>query len=367
MTKKILHIVHTEASCGWGGQEIRILSESEGMIAKGHQVTLLCSDTAPILNAARERGIPAVGLPLQKKTLKGLLAVRNWLKAHPDVDVVNPHSSTDSWFVALSRATLKKKFAIVRTRHVSVPVSNNLTTKWLYSKGCDAIVTTGEKLKATLIRDNGIPADKLCSVATGINPETFSPGDKQLAREQTGLPGDAFVIGIVATLRSWKGHEYLLEAFSNIATPNMHLVLVGGGPQRENLEKQVKQLGLEKQVTFSGNQEDVVPWLRSMDLFVLPSYANEGVPQSMMQAMFSGVPVIGTPVGSVDEILIDNQTGLMVEPRNTQSLQKAILKMMNDETLRNQLSAQALNHVKGNYSFSHMIERMEAIFKESIR
>jgi glycosyltransferase involved in cell wall biosynthesis len=367
MANKDLHIVHTEASCGWGGQEIRILSESEGMMERGHKVTLLCSDTAPILRGAQDRGIPVVGLPMQKKTIKGFFAVRQWLKSHSDVDVVNTHSSTDSWLVALSRATLKKQFGIVRTRHVSVPVSNNFSTKWLYSKGCDAIVTTGEKLKTILMRDNGIPESKLCSVTTGINPDRFNPGDKRMARQETGLPNEAFIIGIVATLRSWKGHEYLLEAFGHIATPTMHLVLVGGGPQRDNLEEKVKSLGLEQQVTFSGNQENVVPWLRSMDLFVLPSYANEGVPQSMMQAMFVGIPVIGTPVGSVDEILLDGQTGLMVEPKNTQALQNAIVKMKDNEPLRSQLSIQAMAHVQAHYSFIQMINRMESIFKESIR
>ncbi len=366
MSNEALHIVHTEASCGWGGQEIRILTESQGMLERGHKVTLLCSDTAPILNAAKERGIDVVGLPMQKKTLKGLRAVRKWLKENPSVDVVNTHSSTDSWLVALSRVMLKNKFSIVRTRHVSVPVSNNISTRWLYSKGCDAIVTTGEKLKATLVRDNGIPADKIQSVATGIDPEKFCPGNKLDAKRQLGLPEGAFVIGILATLRSWKGHEYLLEAFSKLNHENVHLVLVGGGPQRDNLEAKVKQLGLDGKVTFSGNQKNVVPWLQSMDMFVLPSYANEGVPQSMMQAMFTQVPVIGTPVGSVDEILLKNETGLMVETKNVNSLRDAMGKLIENKDLRDRLLKAAYARVNAHYTFNHMINSMESLFQRLV-
>ena len=77
-----MHIVHTEASCGWGGQEIRILTEAEGMLRRGHRVTLLCPPEARILVEAQQRKIPVVALPIGRKRLQGVLALRRWLKAH---------------------------------------------------------------------------------------------------------------------------------------------------------------------------------------------------------------------------------------------------------------------------------------------
>src|SRR5882672_8290881 len=102
-----LSIVHTENSCGWGGQEIRILTEARGMLDRGHRVTLIAPPEAPIAGAGARMGIPVVGLPIQKKRLPGLVALRHWLAANRgEVDVLNTHSSTDSWLSAAACATL---------------------------------------------------------------------------------------------------------------------------------------------------------------------------------------------------------------------------------------------------------------------
>ncbi|MEK7206532.1 MAG: glycosyltransferase family 4 protein, partial [Pseudomonadota bacterium] len=113
-----MHIVHTEASRGWGGQEIRVLTEAEGMIRRGHRVTLLCPPDARILAEAGLRNVPVAVLPIGRKRLRGILAVYRWLKANP-ADVVNTHSSTDTWLVALAALLLKNPPPLVRTRHIS--------------------------------------------------------------------------------------------------------------------------------------------------------------------------------------------------------------------------------------------------------
>jgi len=244
MIEKKYHIVHTESSGGWGGQEIRILSESKEFIRLGHKVTLICSNKSPIADAAKELMIPYIELPIGKKNFKGLFALRKWI-SNNSFDIVNTHSSSDSWMTAIAlRLTFKKK-PLVRTRHVSAPVSNNRATRWLYQKASDHIVTTGEKLKETLIRENGINPKKITSVPTGIDCQKYIPADnKELAKEKVGLPKEKVIIGIVATLRSWKGHEYLIDAFHQINNSNTHLLIVGDGPQWENINKKIQTLGL---------------------------------------------------------------------------------------------------------------------------
>ena len=112
-----LAIVHTENSCGWGGQEIRILTESRGFLDRGHRVTLLAPPEAPIVDAARRMAIPVVTLRLREKRLPDLLALRRWLATHREgIDILNTHSSTDSWLGAIACATLADAPPIVRTR-----------------------------------------------------------------------------------------------------------------------------------------------------------------------------------------------------------------------------------------------------------
>ena len=363
---KPMHIVHTEASCGWGGQEIRILTEAVGMQGRGHRVTLVCPEQAPIYREAQKRGLPAVALPIGRKNLKGLFALRRWLKTQ-QVDVINTHSSTDSWLSALARIGLENPPAIVRTRHISPPISNNWTTRWLYTRGTDFIVTTGERLRETLIRENGFPAESIMSVPTGIDPAAFAPGDKVSAREKLGLPVDKVIIGIVATIRSWKGHVYLVEAIAKLQRADLLLLMVGEGPNRHNVENAVETFGLHDQVYWAGNQENVADWLRAMDLFVLPSYANEGVPQSIMQAMFCQLPVVSTPVGSVDEIVRDGQTGLMTTPQDANALSQTIGRILAAPELGRQLAEAGCQLVKNGYALNGMLERMEQVFDRACR
>jgi hypothetical protein len=151
-----LSIVHTENSCGWGGQEIRILTEAHGMQERGHRITLLAPPEAPISSAGQRMGLAVVTLPIQKKRLPGVLALRRWIAANrPSIDVLNTHSSTDSWLSAIACATLSDAPPIVRTRHVSTTVGNRIGTRWLYVQATAHIVTAGEACADSLRATTG--------------------------------------------------------------------------------------------------------------------------------------------------------------------------------------------------------------------
>ncbi len=357
-----MHIVHSESSCGWGGQEIRVLEEAAGMLERGHRVTLLCPREARIHAEAARRGVPATALPIARKSLAGLRAMRAWL-SHQECEVLNSHSSTDSWLAALALIGMHPRPALVRTRHISAPIPDNVATRWLYQSATRHIVTTGERLREQLIRDNRFRADTIVSVPTGIDLARYAPADKAQAKARLGLDPALSCIGIVATLRSWKGHRYLVEAFARLRRRDVRLLIVGDGPGRDNLRQQVAQLGLEAGVLMPGNQADVAPWLQALDVFALPSYANEGVPQALMQAMAAGVPVISTPVGSIDELVRHEETGLMVPPRDVAALAAAIARILDEPALGERLASAARAWVSKRYSRERMLDSMEAVFR----
>jgi glycosyltransferase involved in cell wall biosynthesis len=358
-----MHIVHTEASLGWGGQEVRILTESAGMVGRGHRVTLLCPPEARICAVARSRGLTVTELPIGRKRPGGLSALRNWLARHP-ADVLNTHSSTDTWLAALACRLLRDPPPIVRTRHISAPLPDNASTRWLYARATRHIVTTGEALRRQLIVDNGLPAERITSVPTGVDTDRFRPGDRNSARVALSLPVQAPIVGIVATLRSWKGHRYLMEAFAGLPSTDGLLLVVGDGPQRAALESRAAELGIAGRVLFVGNQEDVRPWLAAMDVFALPSYANEGVPQALIQAMLCALPVVSTPVGSITEIVSDQHTGLIVPPQQLEPLRAALAGLLEDPQRRAMLGAAARAFAEANCGLDTMLDRMEAIFRD---
>ena len=366
MTNTPLHIVHTESSLGWGGQEIRILTEAMGMIQRGHTVTLIAPPSARIFHAAEERNIHVVALPIGRKNLSGLLALRRWLKHHP-CDVINTHSSTDSWLAALATRFMRHAPPLVRTRHISAAIPDNAASRWLYQSATTLIATTGERLRQQLIKHNGFDPTRITSVPTGIDTDRFVPGNRTIARGQLNLPLNAPIIGIVATLRSWKGHVYLLEAFAKLADPDALLLIVGDGPQRQNLAQAITRLNLTGRVLMPGNQRDVTTWLHAMDVFVLPSFANEGVPQALMQAMACGLPVVSTPIGSITEAVENGVSGKIVPARDKEQLHQAIQALLLDPALRATLGEAARKKAVEKFGVDAMLDKMETIFIQATR
>jgi len=359
-------IVHTEASCGWGGQEIRILEEARGLAGRGHCVHLLCPPEARIFQEAARFGVAVTPLLIARKKPGGVFAMRRWLARHRP-DVINTHSSTDSWLSALACASVHAAPTIVRTRHISAAVPNNAATRWLYTRATRHIVTTGESLRRQLIEQNAYAAANITSVPTGIDPERYAPGDSAAARAAlaaAGLTGSGPLLAIVATLRSWKGHLYLLEALAGL--PGVRLAVVGDGPYRATIEEKIAELSLEGRVVFAGQQQDITPWLRAADLFVLPSYANEGVPQAVLQAMMSGVPVISTTVGAITEAVDDGVTGIIVPPRDVDALRAAVTRLLAAPDLAAAMGSAGRARALAFFSRESMLDRMEAVFARAI-
>jgi glycosyltransferase involved in cell wall biosynthesis len=362
---ELLAIVHTENSCGWGGQEIRILTESRGFLDRGHRVTLLAPPEAPIVDAARRMAIPVVTLRLREKRLPDLLALRRWLGAHRSgIDILNTHSSTDSWLGAIACATLAGAPPIVRTRHVSTTVHDRIGTRWLYRRGSAHIVTTGEAVRRQLESEIGVPPGRMTSVPTGIDLRRYVPGDAPAARASLGL-AERPTLGVIATLRSWKGHRVLFDALvaTRPAWKDWQVLVVGGGPDREVLEAYAGAAGLSDLVRFTGHQDDIVPWIQALDLFVLPSHGDEGVPQAILQAMACAIPVVSTTVGAITEALEDGVTGLVAEPQSADSLAAQLARLRDDAGLRLRFGSAGREKAVREFGIERMLDRMEAVFR----
>ncbi len=363
--RKPLHIVHTEALAGPGGQTLRVLNEASGMIARGHQVTLICRPDTFICKQAKARGIPTQLLPLKKKNIQTAIQLRDWLKRTPH-DIINTHSSADSWVVALAQLGMRNRAPVVRTRHTLSPVGRNWKSRWLYTRASQFIVTTGEGVRQRLITKNGYDGSRIRSLPSGIDHSRFEPGDQLASRRQLGLPLDKTVIGMVSMFSTKKGYEDLINAAGLLTDDNLHWVLVGdenrGGEYRSKLKELAKTNGVADQITFAGFQSDVAPWFQSMDIFCLPTFAREGVPQVLLQAMLCRLPIVTTPMGSIPDAIEHMNTGLMIEPKNPESLAGGIRMLTDDPQLGKTLSERAYQKALSEFTQEVMLNGMEEVF-----
>ena len=363
-----LAILHTEASCGWGGQEIRILTEMQAMQARGHRVHLLSPAHADIHRAARERGLPVDAMPIEFRRLSGLAALARWLRKHGRAfDVINTHSSADSWLTAWARVAMPALPPMVRTRHVSTRVNRSTATRWLYMRATSHLVVTGEALKRQLVRDNAFDPARITSVRTGVDLARFRPIDRATARDRLAIDARP-AIAIVATLRDWKGHDDLLDVWRALAqrAPGWQLLIVGDGPRRAHLEARVRSEDLQSHVRFAGNRNDVEDWFAAADVVALPSWGEEGVPQSLMQAAACGRCVVSTHVGAIDEAVVHGRTGLLVPSRDRAALADALVHLMTAPELRRSMGEAAHLHALEHFGIERMAEAMEAVFRRVI-
>lgn len=360
-------ILHTEASRGWGGQEIRILNEMLGIKSRGYEVLLATQPDSSIYGRARERGIKVMGLRMDAAHfIPSALALRNIIKQN-NVKIINTHSSKDSWIGSIAGRLAGVK--VLRTRHISSKLNKGRLTRLVYGPLCDRIITTGKFIRNQIIDELALAPDKVRSIPTGIDIERFKTADGAKIRSELGIASHAPVLGIAAVLRSWKGHSHLISAMPDIlsAFPDARLMIVGDGPRRARIELEKRELGLGESVILTGHREDIPEVISSFDIAVIASYASEGIPQFALQAMASGRPVVGTKIGGIPEVIHHDVNGLLVDSGNPLLIANAVKTLLgNPEKMKRMGEAGRRMAVEG-HTTGKMLDSLEALYGSILR
>lgn len=360
-----MKIVMSEASTTKGGQELAIVRQAVGLTKRGHNVLLLLHPDSSIEHLAKERGLHCTPLPMQKLSLAGLLGFRAVLrKERPHILHVN--SSRDSWLGALAARLVCPRVRVIKSRHISVPLNRNLPTRILYRHLFDHVIGTGDRTTyRNLVERDGLRPDRVDAFPIGIDLDRHPPGPPERdLRAELRLAPDHRLVGIVSYLRAYKGHRYLIEAAERLVSriANTTFLIVGEGPDEAVIRTQIVNAGLSGQVRMLGFRPDLLNVLRSLDVFVIPSVEGDTIPQVLIEAMAVGLPVISTTAGSIADVVIDQHTGLIIPPRDSNALAARIETLLNDAPLRRTLGANAHHHVAQHYSIDHMIDRLEQVY-----
>ena len=335
------------------------------MAGRGHQVWLAAPPESRIAQAADARGIPVVPVGFRRPWgLRDVPALRRTI-GRLGIEVLNTHSSWDAWIGGLAGRLAGKGVRVVRTRHLSTPIPHSRSSRFLYMRLADHVVTTGEAIRQRMIEENGFSGDRITSVVTGVDLPRFRPArEAAVVRQALGLPANVPVVGTVSTIRSWKGHLDLLAAIASLrADRDIRGLLVGDGPYAEVVRSRVRELRLEGAMVMPGQREDVADLLSAMDVFAFPSTANEGVPQAVLQAMVLRRPVVAAQVGGIPEVVRDGETGILVPARDPSALALAIGRALDDARAVERWVAAAADLVRGEYTVEAMLDKMDAIYR----
>lgn len=357
-----LKLLHTEASTGWGGQEIRIVREAQALIERGHEVAIAAQPGAQILDRASSKGITTFEIDYERR-LGNLRRLGKLLTSFQPSAVIT-HSSLDAWMAGL--AAKWRGIPVVRMRHLSAHIKKGLNSKMLYRWLANGVVTTCEEVAERIRLQAGIGPVRCQSIPTGIDPASveISPEAIRQFRLSCGIQPYEVVAGTCCVLRSWKGISTMLEAAHQLRNEqHLRWLIVGDGPCTERYKQQAERLQLGDRVIFTGQLENPFPAIAAMDIFLLLSTANEGVSQSSLQAAALSKPLITTRVGGLHEVCRDHKTGITVDTDSPEQVSAAVTVLLENKTKRLSYGAASRELVLGEYHWQHSVDQVEAFYQ----
>jgi glycosyltransferase involved in cell wall biosynthesis len=354
-----------------------VLDLSEGLLTRGHQVEVVAgqseADEGSLWEEAGQRGIPATYLPGLQRALSpaadAAAFARLWqLIRRTRPDLVHTHISKAGVLGRLA-ASLAGVRAVVHTYHGQVEELEGPSFKSrllraaeaFAARRTDALIAVSAQTAAGLQATGVGKAQQYRVIRNGIDLNYFNP---DLSPPPAAVPGSP-LLGAIASLTPEKGLDLLLQALPGLAArhPQLGLCLVGDGPLREALQVQVRALGLEARVHFSGNAPDVRPYLRAFDLLVVPS-RREGQGRVLMEAMALGRPVVAAQVGGIPELVRHGHNGWLVPPEDPVVLGQAIAALLDNPPLRAALAQEGRTQAQEEFGLDTMLAQVEQLYLE---
>lgn len=367
LSQRKWRIAHSEASLGWGGQEHRILAEMNGFRRRGSEVWLVAPPNSQLYQRAQEAGVPVVAQRFNQRHLLPLHALRLawWLRRHR-IEIVNPHSSRDGWMLTLA-ARIARVPLVIRSRHFDVPIPNKSLSRLMYKEWSHHIITTSPKITDVLVRTFGLVPDEVSTIPTGVDLQRFRPDGPRAELPLPKLPAGTPIIGMVTVIRHAKGTQILAEAAGLLREQGLrvHCVIVGDGPWRTHLEDAILKLGVQDLFTLTGHREDVPDIMRAFDIVAIPSF-HEAIPQSGLQALATGVPVVASNIGGIPSIIQDGETGRLVPMKDAPALAGAIRATLEQREKTQAMCMAGRQFIEREHSLENMLDRLEAIYRQHL-
>ncbi|MDH4276130.1 MAG: glycosyltransferase [Gammaproteobacteria bacterium] len=284
------------------------------------------------------------------------------------VNVVHTRNPEAFFYGALA-ARLACISGLIHSEH-----GRNFPDKWhrmwlqrVLSKRANAIFAMSEDLKSKLVANVRIPENHISVVYNGVDEEFFAIGASTSVKSAMGLSVDHLVVGSVGRLVDVKNQAMLIESVARLQRQGhkLSLILVGDGPLRNILEAQARLTLDQGSYKFCGFQNDVRLYLQAMDIFALTS-RNEGISNTLLEAMAARRAVIATRVGGNVEIIKDRVNGLLVENEDVTGFSAALLAYVENDELRDRLADAGQSHVRKKHSMAAMISQYESLYRQAV-
>jgi glycosyltransferase involved in cell wall biosynthesis len=357
-------VLHVDSEKSWRGGQQQAAYLMESMHRLGLKTAMACKPEAVMADYCRNHALPFFGLPMHGELdFFAGYRIASLCRKHgyPILHLHSGHALATGLWAKLFYGKLR----LIGVRRVSAAPNKHLLSWLKYkSRQVDRIVCISDAIKKGCAK-NGIPETRLVTIHSGVDPGRFDqdcpPAD---FKKRIGIQEDHVLIGTVAAITKEKGYPTLLRAAKRVIerTDNVSFCAVGSGSDEKEIHALAEELGLGNRFVFTGFRKDVGNFLKSFDLFVLSSYL-EGLGTSILDAQGVGLPVVACRTGGIPEVVQDRVNGLLVPPRDADSLATAILTLAEDESLRRELGRRAKETV-ATFAIDETVRKNIALYNQ---
>jgi glycosyltransferase involved in cell wall biosynthesis len=294
------------------------------------------------------------------------------------IHIVNAHHFM-SVVYSFYGCKIRNHAGLVYTEHSEWEVER-IPLKWRIMGNCllkhaDGAIGVSPAVTMQIKNKFKIDKSKTLTISNGVDLEAFEgENERQTLRKKLGIADNEKIIGTVANFRKIKNHIFLLKVFNEFVREykNVRLLLIGQGFEgdventEEELRNYVNEKGLGKNVLFLGYRSDIPELLKIMDIFCLASF-KEGLPISLIEAMAAGLPVVGTDVEGIRDVIIPNKNGFLVQIDDVKGLKNVLQNLIKDESLRNKFGEESKSLARDTYSLEHCVKQYQDIFSSIIK
>lgn len=285
------------------------------------------------------------------------------------VEILHTHGYFASTFGRLAAILARVPIVITHVHSTYYGYSKrNLLIERFLSFFTDKIVCVSMAVQKFVLEVEGINEEKTLVIYNGVEEPNTYETEMNVNRKSFGISDSDIVVITVASLTPHKGHSVLINAMHILTQEHqkLKLLIVGDGPLRNDLVEYVKRLGLSQNIMFTGLRRDIYSLLRLSDIFVLPSLEREGLGIAIIEAMVCGLPLVGTRLGGIPEVIEKNVNGLLVTSGNPEELAAAIEKLISDKTVRARMGQMGRKIFEKKFTVAKMTESIESLYDELI-
>ncbi|MFI5143426.1 MAG: glycosyltransferase family 4 protein [Thermoanaerobaculales bacterium] len=367
---KPLSIAHVLEKASFAtGSVVQMFEAARGLAARGQRVLVVTRPAEEMAERCAAVGVTHVALPLYNEF--DVLSMRRLarLARREAVDVVHVHKGA-AHAVALGATWFGARYALVVNRGVSFPLGFFSGIKYR-SRKVNRIVVVADSVRKVVIKSGRVLPARVETIYAGVDVDRFDPTwtDPGVVRQEFSIPFSARVVGHVG-MRDWKGWKELLKAFPLVRQdhPDAHLLLVActSETQRAGVLDLAAEMGLAGAVTATMARRDMPNVLAACDVVVDPSWAGTGITGTLREAMSLGKPVVATAVAGNPELVEDGISGLLVPPREVETLAAAISRLLRDRELAQRLGAAARERIRRHFSTTLRLDRLEELYRKVV-